>query len=98
GTLVGFVEGDRFLGDPAGVFQQLEFVNQLVTFVLRVSAEGVWIRALHDLSSSESVSGVTGAGGKLGLVNAGAFGGSVPLLLAVEVHAGFREGHAGDSA
>ena len=59
GTLISAVQGYRFFADPAGILDQLQFLNQLVALVLPLSPEGGWIGPLLDFASSEGVCNVS---------------------------------------
>src|SRR5262249_30875075 len=91
-TLIRFVQSDGFFGNATRIFDQLQLFNELVSFVLPLSAEGAGIGTLVDLIAGERVGGVARAGRKFGLVDVRAVGRGVPDLLAAEVHAGFSKG------
>ena len=94
-TLLRLVQCYCFFADAPGVLQQLEFVNQLVALVLPLSAVRSGVGPLLDIVSREGVSGVTGAGRVLGLMDVRALGRNEPLLLAPEVQVGFGQRDTG---
>ena len=98
GALVGLVQGDGFLANAAGIFHELQFLDQFVAFVLPLPAEGIGIGALLNFVAGKGVGGISCAGRVLGLMNVGAFRGHKPLLLAAEVEIGFGQGDAGHGA
>ena len=68
-TLLRLVQGHRFFADAPGVFDKLELMDQLVPFVLPLSAVRSGVGALLDIVSCERVGRVTRAGRVLGLVD-----------------------------
>jgi len=84
--LVGFKQRNGFFAHAAGVFQKLQFLDELVAFGLVLATEGIWVGTLLNLVSGERVCGTTRAGGELRLVNPRALGGDEPLLDPIEVH------------
>src|SRR5215475_10340563 len=73
-TLISTMQRHRFLGDPAGVLNQLQFLNQFISFVLPLSAKRIRIRPLLDFVSGKRVRSISGASRKLGLMDIGALG------------------------
>ena len=53
GTLLGGMQRHGLLGDFSSMLQQLQLLDQLVSFVLELSAIGVGIGALLDFRSLE---------------------------------------------
>src|SRR5450755_2861645 len=93
-ALIRAVQCDRLFSNPAGVFQQLEFVDEFISFVLPLASKRIRIGALLNLGSRESIGNVASAGHVLSLMNVRAFGGEEPLLLAAKVHVGLGQGHS----
>ena len=96
GTFIGCQQRDRFFAHPAGVFHQLQFFDQFVSFVLPLSAVRIGIRPLLNFASRKSVGRVAGPGGVFRLMNVRAFGGEEPLLFAAEIQVGFGQRDAGN--
>ena len=55
------MQSDGLLGDARGVFQKLQFIDQLVAFQLMLSTEGVRIGAFLNLAVTKAERGETGA-------------------------------------
>src|SRR6266851_3223149 len=85
GTLVRAVQRDCLFADSACVLEQLEFVDELVSFVLPLAAERVRIRPLLNLAACERVGNVSRSGHVLCLMNVRAFRREEPLLLAPKI-------------
>src|SRR5579871_4197415 len=98
GALVGGVEGDGFLGNARGVFQELQLVDELIPFQLILAAEGVGVGAPLDFAILVAERGKTGAGRVARLIDEAAEGGSEDLAAAFEVHGGFRQADGGVAA
>ncbi len=74
--------------------QQLELLDQFVSFVLKLPAERVGIRALHDLVSAKGIGREAGAGHGARLMDRGALAGVKPLLVAAEIQIGLGQRNA----
>src|ERR1035438_9893315 len=96
GTLVGMMECYCFFRYAAGILQQLQFFDQLVPFVLPLSAIRIRIRPFLNLVAGKRICSVARTGGILGLMDVAALRRYEPLLLAIEVEVGFSQGDAGN--
>ena len=72
GAMVGAMQRHGFFADAAGIFHQLQFFDQLITFVLPLPAERTGIRAFLNLVAGKGVGSITGAGSVLRLMDVGA--------------------------
>src|SRR3954471_3242504 len=88
------MQRDSFLADATRVLQQLQFVDQLITFVLVLPAERIGIRAFLYLGAFEGIRGVSGAGGVAKLMDLSALARVEPLVVAAEVQVSFRQSYA----
>ena len=61
GTLVGVMQSHGFFGDAAGILDEVQFINQFVSFVLPLSAERIRIRPLLNFISRERVGSIARA-------------------------------------
>src|SRR5712691_2713232 len=97
-TLVRMMQSNRFLRDAPGVLYQLQFFDQLVAFVLPLSAIRIRIRTFLNLIPGESVCCIASARGVLGLMDVGSLRRYKPLLFAIEVEVGFGQSDPGNCA
>ena len=68
-TLIGMMQRHRLFGDPPGVFEQLQFIDQLISLVLPLPAIRIRIRPLLNLISRKRVRRIARAGRVLRLMN-----------------------------
>ncbi len=92
-AFVGSQQRDCFFAHPARVFDQLQLVDQFVSFVLPLPAVGIGIRSLLNFASGERVRGVAGSRGVFRLMDVGAFRREKPLLLPPEIQVGLGQRH-----
>ena len=81
----------HLFADAPRIFHQLQFINQLISFVLPLAAKGIRIRPLLNFASRERIGHVSGAGRDFRLMNLRPFRRKEPLLFSPEIHIRFRE-------
>ena len=91
GHLIGLQQCDSFFAHPAGIFHQLQFFDQFISFILPLPSVGIGIRPLLNFASGKGMRGIAGSGGVFRLMNVGAFGGKEPLLFPAEVQVGLGQ-------
>src|SRR5437763_10414939 len=83
----------RLFANAARVLDQLEFINQLITFILVLPTKGVGERPLLDLCALERMGSESRAGDKPGLMNVRAFSAVEPLFVAAKLEATLGQSH-----
>src|SRR6266498_2088360 len=97
-TLLRTVESNCLFADPPRVLYQLQFIDQLIAFVLPLPTERIRIRSLLDLSPSERVGYIASTRRIFRLMNLCSLGREEPLLFASKVQVRFCERDTGNGA
>jgi len=90
------MQRDCLLANAAGVFQQPQLIDELITFVLMLSAERIGVRAFLDLGALKRKRSKARSGDETGLVNFRPLGTVEPLLVTAELHVALGHRHAFD--
>src|SRR6202453_2690036 len=95
-TLICLVQRDSLFGNLASILDEIRLFNELISFVLPLSAERIRIRTLLDLIAVECVRSCFHARGIVCLMNFAILGRGKPLLFTVEIKISFGQSDAGN--